>query len=88
MMLSIIGNWIFGLLVDRYRTYKFRAKSVITISLVFNLGIIFIFKYLMFTVSNVNKLFGTSISCGKIILPIGISFFTFQAISYVIDIYR
>ena len=87
-MLSIIGNWIFGLLVDKYRAHKLKAKLVITISLIFNLSIIFIFKYLMFTVSNVNKLFGTSISCGKIILPIGISFFTFQAISYVIDIYR
>ena len=88
MMLSIIGNWIFGLLVDKYRAHKLKAKLVITISLIFNLSIIFIFKYLMFTVSNINKLLGTSIDCGKIILPIGISFFTFQAISYVIDIYR
>ena len=50
--------------------------------------IIFIFKYLTFTVRNINELTGACISIPEIALPIGISFFTFQAISYVVDVYR
>lgn len=88
MIGSIIGNWLFGLLVDRYREKKNIAGAIIVLSLIFNLTIIFIFKYLMFTLKNINTLFGTKLDCGNIILPIGISFFTFQAISYVIDVYR
>lgn len=88
MMLSICANYVFGLLVSRHRESPSKAKAVIVFSLIFNLSIIFIFKYLMFTVANINLLFGTEFSVGKIALPIGISFFTFQAISYVIDIYR
>ncbi len=65
-----------------------KAKAVLVISVIFNLSIIFIFKYLMFTVANINLLFGTGFDVGEIALPIGISFFTFQAISYVADIYR
>lgn len=88
MMLSICGNYIFGLLVDKFRENRGRARAVIAAMLVFNLSIIFIFKYLMFTVKNINALFGSGLDVGYIPLPIGISFFTFQAISYVIDIYR
>lgn len=88
MIGSICGNYVFGLLVDRYRSQTKKAKAIIAISLIFNLSIIFVFKYLMFTVNNINALFGTAFSVGEITLPIGISFFTFQAISYVIDIYR
>jgi len=88
MLLSICGNYIFGLLVDKHRESKNKARLIITTMLVFNLSIIFIFKYLMFTVKNINSILGTSIDVGYIALPIGISFFTFQAISYVIDIYR
>ncbi|MCR5482160.1 MAG: MBOAT family protein [Clostridia bacterium] len=88
MILSICGNFVFGLLVDRFRGQAAKAKGIIALSLVFNLSIIFIFKYLMFTLENINTLFGTDLSVGEIALPIGISFFTFQAISYVIDIYR
>jgi len=88
MIGSILGNWYFGLLVDRVRNHTFRTRLVITLMIVFNLIIIFIFKYLMFTLTNINLFFGSHISVPKIILPIGISFFTFQAISYVIDVYR
>ncbi len=88
MILSICANYGFGLWVNRHRNEPSKAKGVIALSLIFNLSIIFIFKYLMFTVANINLLFGTAFSVGNIALPIGISFFTFQAISYVIDIYR
>lgn len=88
MLLSIIFNYIFGILVDKYRDNKLLSKLIIGLMVLFNLTIIFIFKYLMFAISNVNKFAGTSFSVPQIALPIGISFFTFQAISYVIDVYR
>ncbi|MBR6015191.1 MAG: MBOAT family protein, partial [Firmicutes bacterium] len=88
MFLSICCNYGFGLVVDKYRHDRPKARAVITLSLIFNLGIIFIFKYLMFTLENINALTGADIAIPEIALPIGISFFTFQAISYVIDVYR
>ena len=83
MIGSIILNFSFGRLVSRHK-----RRWVIVLMLISNLGILFIFKYLMFTAKNINLLLHTSLSTGTILLPIGISFFTFQAISYVIDIYR
>lgn len=88
MMLSIVGNYFFGLLVDKHRNVRNKCRAIISLMLIFNLTIIFIFKYLMFTIDNINNLMGLNIEIGDISLPIGISFFTFQAISYVIDIYR
>nr|WP_300004678.1 MBOAT family O-acyltransferase [Tissierella sp.] len=88
MLLSILGNWIFGLLVDKYRDHIIARRLVIVSMLIFNLSIIFIFKYLMFTLGIINNLLKFKITIPNIVLPIGISFFTFQAISYVIDIYR
>ncbi|MEG1584827.1 MAG: MBOAT family protein, partial [Anaerovorax sp.] len=88
MMGSIIGNWAFGLLVDKYRERMALSKGLIALMLVFNLTVIFIFKYLMFTLENINSLLGIRLTVYDIALPIGISFFTFQAISYVIDVYR
>ncbi|MBE6030579.1 MAG: MBOAT family protein [Clostridiales bacterium] len=88
MMLSILGNWIFGLLVNKFRESKTSSRAVIIVMLVFNLSIIFIFKYLCFTLEQINSITKTEIAIPDIALPIGISFFTFQAISYVIDVYR
>lgn len=89
MLLSIIGNYIFGLLIDRGSTHK---KFWFIAGTTFNLGILFIFKYLNFAIRNINHLLsfaGTGlISQTDIALPIGISFFTFQALSYIIDVYR
>ena len=89
MMLSIVVNWLFGLAVDKVRDRKSAAYGVIAADVVFNLTIIFIFKYLMFTLQNMKLLFGLNDLVIPVIeLPIGISFFTFQALSYVIDVYR
>lgn len=88
MILSIIFNYYFGIQVDKYRDDKKKSRIVITVMLIFNLSLLFIFKYLMFTLSNINNLFRLNITIPNIVLPIGISFFTFQAISYVIDVYR
>lgn len=88
MIISIICNYYFGLQVDKYKNDVKKSKSVIVIMLVFNITIMFIFKYLMFTLTNIKYLTGLNFNIPNIILPIGISFFTFQAISYVIDVYR
>ncbi|MCI8648120.1 MAG: MBOAT family protein [Firmicutes bacterium] len=88
MLLSIGINWFMGLLVDACRGQRRKAKLMVLLDVIFNLCIIFIFKYLMFTVANINALLGCSLRVPSIALPIGISFFTFQAISYVVDVYR
>ncbi len=88
MIASIIANWAFGLAVARIRERGGSARPVLIASLVFNLAIIFVFKYLTFTIENVGLLLGTRFMLPEILLPIGISFFTFQAISYVVDVYR
>ena len=89
MLLSIVVNWIFGLLVEHNREREKMMKTIVGVDVVFNLVIIFIFKYLMFVMENVKALFHIEgMNIPEIALPIGISFFTFQAMSYVIDVYR
>ena len=88
MIGSILFNWLMGLLAHRYRERKKLARFWIALDVAGNLGLLFVFKYLMFTLNNVNSLFGTALPVPTIALPIGISFFTFQAMSYVIDVYR
>ena len=88
MMASIVMNWLFGLWVDRARDDKKQAKLAITLMVVFNLGLLGVFKYLMFLLTSLNQWTGLKLPVPQITLPIGISFFTFQAMSYVIDVYR
>lgn len=88
MMGSIVMNWLFGLWVDRVREDRKRAKVALTLMVVFNLGLLGIFKYLMFIMNSLNLWFSLKLPVPQITLPIGISFFTFQAMSYVIDVYR
>lgn len=90
MILSIIGNYIFGILIDKYRN----KRLTITTGITFNILILVIFKYLNFIIYNINNVFEVigitnfNIKQTAIVLPIGISFFTFQAISYLVDVYR
>jgi len=88
MISSIIANWLFGIGVDKFRLNKKIQRSILALMLIFNVGLIFIFKYLVFTLKNFNLLFEHPINIPSIALPIGISFFTFQSISYVVDVYR
>ena len=88
MLLSIVLNYIFALLVDTNRNKKTKIKWIMGIMVVSNLLILGIFKYTNFIVENINSLLHLSIDVPHIPLPIGISFFTFQAMSYVIDVYR
>ena len=88
MVGSIIVNWFFGLMVSKKRSNKKLCKLFIALDVAFNLGVLFIFKYLTFTGNIIDSLFGINLPIPNITLPIGISFFTFQAMSYVIDVYR
>ena len=90
MMLSIIVNWFFGLVVDKAKRKgsKTGTSLAIAATCIFDLGLLFVFKYLNFTESIICSILGTSPAISKIVLPIGISFFTFQAMSYVLDVAR
>ena len=88
MILSIFANYLFGLGAERYRGVKPATRALLAWMAVFNVGILFIFKYLNFTIFNLDRFFGLAIPQTAFVLPIGISFFTFQAMSYVIDVSR
>ncbi|MDD6275937.1 MAG: MBOAT family protein, partial [Clostridia bacterium] len=88
MLGSITANWLFAIGVDKFRERNNISKFFVTASVAFNIGVLFVFKYLGFTVRNIDSFFNAEITVPDIALPIGISFFTFQAMSYVIDVYR
>lgn len=85
MLLSIVLNYGLALLMEKYINYK---KLFLTIAVILNLGLLFAYKYTSFFVESINSISGLNIDVPVIHLPIGISFFTFQAMSYVIDVYR
>jgi alginate O-acetyltransferase complex protein AlgI len=87
MLACIAGNYCFGLLVDKFRG-KSGANVVLVLMLFFDLGLLGIFKYSGFVVESLNSALGLSLTVPSLALPIGISFFTFQGMSYVIDVYR
>ena len=86
MMASIVAAWIFGLLIGKYRGTP-KARLFLIASLVTSLGLLGWFKYADFAVENLNAL-GLQLTLPGIALPIGISFYTFQILSYTIDVYR
>ena len=87
MLFSTILNFVYGALVQKYKG-KTSAKWILASSVVLNLGILGFFKYTDFFIGNINAWFGASIPLLNLTLPIGISFYTFQMMSYVIDVYR
>ena len=84
MIGSVIVNYLLALLIGG----RGKSKLWLLLCVILNIGMLFVFKYANFFVGNVNSLFGISLMIPVIRLPIGISFFTFQAMSYVIDVYR
>ncbi len=87
MIFSAVIDYLNALWIEKFRGTKW-AKLGIVSTLVFNLGLLITFKYDVFIVENVNNIFGTSFTSPGYGLPIGISFYTFQTISYVVDVYR
>lgn len=89
MIFSACVDYVHGLLIHKYRiTHKRRAKAALISSLFVNIAILTFFKYADFLVENINKLVDVGIEPLNLPLPIGISFYTFQTMSYSIDVYR
>ena len=85
MIASIIFTYIFGLLINRYKKH---SKLFLIFSICVSVGILIYFKYTNFIIQNINLWFKNKIDFIYVLLPIGISFYTFQLISYIIDVYR
>ncbi|MBQ2946743.1 MAG: MBOAT family protein [Bacilli bacterium] len=89
MLFSTFVTYIFSLLMEKYKKHK---KLFLILSLIINLLILFCFKYLTFIIENINNIFKffniSGIKTFDILLPVGISFYTFQALSYSFDVYR
>ena len=101
MVCSIIGNYFFHCLIVRAenpevskehkeenRKIALKSKTFMLAGVTLNLLVLFYFKYFDFILDNINTLFGSSIPLKHILLPLGISFFTFQQISFLVDTYR
>lgn len=85
MLATILINYLGALAIERWRD---RGKLLLALAIVADLSFLFYFKYFNFVVENINALFTAKIDFIKVVMPIGISFYTFQAMSYLIDVYR
>lgn len=83
MIFSILVNYFLAILIDKYN-----SKKLFILDVIFNLGLLGIFKYFNFFVDNLNNIFNLNVNFINIALPIGISFYTFQILTYVIDVYK
>lgn len=84
MLGTILINYVGAICINKYPKHK---KIALLTTILANLGILFYFKYFNFVMENINSVIGTNFSFLEVIMPIGISFYTFQALSYVIDVY-
>ena len=92
MIMSVVVNFMAGKLIEAQKTKRAR-KAWLVVGIVYDLGWLILFKYLGFLIENLNALFGAmhvkvQLETWNLILPIGISFYTFQIISYLVDVYR
>ncbi len=87
MIGTVALGYVFGLLIEKFRNGKL-AKLFLVLSVGFDLGALAYFKYADFFIENFNKVTGISVPLLHIVLPIGISFYTFQILSYTVDVYR
>ncbi|MDB1941567.1 MBOAT family O-acyltransferase [Clostridium tertium] len=88
MISSIIIDYIVSILIQRNFKNKAKCKVLLLVSIIFNMGILIYFKYANFFIENINLLFKSSIDKISLTLPLGISFYTFQTLSYTIDVYK
>ena len=85
MVATIVANFFIAKGISRYRKYD---KLLLTIGVIFNIGMLFVFKYTNFFLVNIGKVFNIDTPTIELVLPIGVSFYVFQILSYVIDVYR
>lgn len=87
MLASTLAAWLCGLGMNKAKERKTLSRAILIISLILMLGSLAVFKYLNFFVENLNRIDGIALKVQNIALPIGISFYTFQILSYLIDLY-
>ena len=87
MITSIVLGYIYGLLIEKTKGTK-ASKGFVILSIVTSIGFLGYFKYADFFIENFNAVFGSEVPLLHVVLPIGISFYTFQILSYTIDVYR
>jgi len=87
LIASTFFNYFAGIAAEKY-SGTWKGKAAVVLSVIENLGLLVFFKYSGFLAENIEKLLGISLKIAQYSLPIGISFYTFQIISYVIDVYR
>ena len=85
MLITVLGGYILGLLTEKFNKHK---KLFLTLAVALSLGFLGYFKYVDFFIENINLMTGLSIPLLNVALPIGISFYSFQLLSYNIDVYR
>ncbi|WP_404988729.1 MBOAT family O-acyltransferase [Clostridium culturomicium] len=88
MFASIFVDYFASLGIEKYRGKKKATILFLCISVCFNLGMLFFFKYFNFFIDNINSIFDLALNHVKVTLPLGISFYTFQTMSYTIDVFR
>lgn len=88
MIFSSLVDYTHGILIDKHRENELISKIILLSSIVINLGLLGFFKYYDFIISTINGFLGISLKTLNLPLPIGISFYTFQTMSYTIDVYR
>ena len=85
LFITVILNYAGSIFLVKYQKHK---KIILMLTILANLGILFYFKYFNFVMDNINNIFSSDIAFINVVMPIGISFYTFQSISYLIDVYR
>lgn len=85
MLLEILVAYFGAIIIDKNSKYK---DIILVVVLIIHIGLLGIFKYTDFLILNINKIFNSHISLLNIVMPIGISFYTFQIISYLVDVYK
>ena len=87
MIASIFVDYFISINIEKNNKNKKIKILILAISIIFNVGILFFFKYINFFIENINSIFNMSLNNVKITLPLGISFYTFQTMSYTIDVF-
>lgn len=85
---TILVGWVFGRLIEKFHKKRAVSAAFLWLSIILNIAVLGYFKYADFFITGINSLFGISLPLLRITLPIGISFYMFQIISYTIDVYR
>ncbi len=84
LMSTIIVNYLIGLAINKFS----KKKTILALGILINVALLLFYKYTNFIFTNINNIFSTNIKAIDIILPLGISFFIFQTISYIVDVYK